>query len=679
MGDFEKIQKIIKKQFDDMSESSDFLYTLNLEKNELWEVYLNNFPEGKNEIFRERRVHDCSTCRHFFNSFGDVVVIKDNKIVSIWDVDIVDDEYSQPIKTVSDYIKGKSIKDVYLSKFSTIGTKENFEDNNGTIQKWTHYYVTLPNKFVNNSNKSIDTILGDYRSIKDVFKRSLEELSQESVLTVLELIAQGSLYRGEEWKNQLVEFNKYQKEYEKLSNSEKDTFVWNKLSVGIVIGKIRNRSIGTLLINITEGMDLDLAVKKYESIVAPTNYKRPKPIYSKKMLEDAKKKIEELGFMDSLQRRHSIIEDISINNVLFSNKDNVKKMQTDDVFEEMEQDIPINPKSFNKIEEIGIDDFIKNVLPITKNIEVLLEGKHTPNMVSLIAPKKQDSKTMFKWDNNFSWVYSGNIADSDMKRNVKNAGGKVDGVLRFSIQWNDENIYNESDYDAHCLEPNGNLIFYQRKDNRSTTGRLDVDIVNPTQSISAVENITWSDKSKMQKGTYKFYVHNYSHRSGDSGFRAEIEFNGQLYKFEYNKELRQDEKVQVAEVTFDGENFTIKELLKSEMSSKKVWNLKTNQFVPVSIMMYSPNYWNEQKGIGNKHFFFMLKDCINEETPNGFFNEYLNNELNENRKVFEALGSKMKVDTIDNQLSGIGFSSTQRNQVIVKVEGQTKRVLKVNF
>ena len=49
-------------------------------------------------------------------------------------------------------------------------------------------------------------------------------------------------------------------------------------------------------------MDLDTAVKRYEKIVAPTNYKRPNPVFTKKMLEDAKELVDKLGLTPSLRR-----------------------------------------------------------------------------------------------------------------------------------------------------------------------------------------------------------------------------------------------------------------------------------------------------------------------------------------------------------------------------------------
>lgn len=682
MEKFLKIRNQVKNQFEKMSKDADCLFTLNLEKNELWEIYLNSFPLGTNEIYREKREHDCSACRHFINNFGDVVFIINNKIVSIWDFETNDTTYNLVFKAMVKYIKTKEIKDIFRSNLNKIGVRENYEETeDGSITTtWSHFHVLLPSKFINNSSDSIATIKGKYRDIKNVFERSLKELSEESVLTILELINQKSLYKGEEWEQILINFNKYQKEFKKLKTKEKNIYLWNKsIEVGIAIGKIRNHSIGTLLINISEGMDLDIAVKKYEAIVAPINYKRPKPIYTKKMLDDAKEKLKKLGFMDSLQRRFAILEDINVNNVLFSNKDVKKRLQTKDVFAEMENDVKINPKSFSKIEKISVEDFIKNVVPTTKNIEVYFESKHSLNMVSLIAPYKLDSKTMFKWNNNFSWAYTGNITDSNIKKNVKSAGGKVDGVLRFSIQWNDGNEHNRDDYDAHCIEPKGNEIYYLNKNNYKTSGALDVDIINPKPNKAAVENITWSDMKKMKHGKYKFFVHNYAHRGGQGGFRAEIEYNGQQFKFDYPTSLRQNENVDVAEITFDGEKFTIKEKIPSSITSRKIWNVKSNTFIPISVLMHSPNYWDEQKGIGNKHYFFMLKECINDENPNGFFNEYLNNDLTKHRKVFEALGTKMKVDDVENQLSGLGFSSTQRNSIVVRIEGQIKRLLKVVF
>ena len=61
------------------------------------------------------------------------------------------------------------------------------------------------------------------------------------------------------------------------------------------------------------------------------------------------------------------------------------------------------------------------------------------------------------------------------------------------------------------------------------------------------------------------------------------------------------------------------------------------------------------------------------------FNEYLKEELLKHKRVFEALGAKTAVKDDPEQLSGIGFSVTKHDNVIVKVKGNTERTMKVIF
>jgi hypothetical protein len=140
-----------------------------------------------------------------------------------------------------------------------------------------------------------------------------------------------------------------------------------------------------------------------------------------------------------------------------------------------------------------------------------------------------------------------------MKERVRAAGGNVDGTLRFSIQWNDGE-YNPNDFDAHCIEPDGNRIYFGDPDGHPSGGNLDVDIVMPIKGTPAVENITWPSARTMREGDHTFFVHCFSYNGGRNGFSAEIEYDGQIFPFTHDKELRQDETVLVAVVNYSQSN-----------------------------------------------------------------------------------------------------------------------------
>lgn len=67
---FKDFVKAIQKNLQQMSKDSSRLFTVNVDTEELYNLYLDSFPAGTNEIYRERREYDCSCCRHFIRDVG---------------------------------------------------------------------------------------------------------------------------------------------------------------------------------------------------------------------------------------------------------------------------------------------------------------------------------------------------------------------------------------------------------------------------------------------------------------------------------------------------------------------------------------------------------------------------------------------------------------------------------
>jgi hypothetical protein len=280
----------------------------------------------------------------------------------------------------------------------------------------------------------------------------------------------------------------------------------------------------------------------------------------------------------------------------------------------------------------------------------------------LTAPAHEDSKSLFRWSNDFAWSYDGNVTDS-IKDKVKRAGGQVDNVaLRVSLAW-----YNYDDLDLHVVEANGNHIYFANKSNK-----LDVDMnAGGPRSKEPVENIRWVNLPP--SGNYHVYVHQFNKRESiDGGFTVEIESAYGIETLSYGKNMPQGSRQNVANIKIDKGQVKIVpyEGVKTGIISQEKWGLKTQDLVRVNSLVLSPNYWDENN-VGNKHWFFILEGCKNPEPARGIYNEFLHPKLEQHRKVFEVLGDKTKCPVADDQLSGVGFSSTRKDKVTVIVRGPT--------
>lgn len=667
MSDFKPFGQAVTHLFNqyinaDKDKKSMFIVDIN--GDDLWAHYLASFPEGTNPIFRERTEHDCSCCRNFVRNIGNVIYVKGNKILTVWDVQIDDPVYSVVAKALAELVRAAPIKSIFLVGEASYGAVQTREA--GTNVNWNHFFAAVPRERQIRNNAS--NTIGERATDVAVLKRSVTEITADSIEVVSDLIASNSLYRGAEHKGTVAGLKKCKAEYNALKTDRaRELWLWGTASQAT---RYRGTVIGTLLVDLSDGVDLEDAVKAFEKKVAPENYKRSTALVTQKMIDAASKKVDELGLEASLQRRYAVKEDISVNDVLFVNRE-VKPKLLGGAFDSItptKQNVP----ELKNVENVSVAEFLANILPRATEVELFVKSQHANNFVSLVAPVHADAEPLFKWGNAFSWSYNGEVTDS-IKERVKAAGGKVDGAMRVSLSW-----FNGDDLDLSVSNGRETVYFGNR---RLFGAALDVDMNagGATNPKDPVENIVWAKRSDIKPGTYTIEVHNFAYRSSSNvGFEVEVEIEGKVYSLAHPKVLRNRERVTIGSISVTRTGEISVQGLKEGSASIEKWGVTTEQWVPVDMVMRSPNFW-EGKQVGNQHLFFMLKGCVNPDSTRGFYNEFLRDDLNEHRKVFELLGSKLKAPASANQLSGIGISTTKKESITVRVKGSVNRVLNVSF
>lgn len=661
-SNFPKFAEIVNKSFQEIAAGP--VYETG-GGDELWAVYLAAFPEGSNPIFKNRTEHDCSCCKQFIRRAG--IVTSGSK--TIWDEAalLAPEPYRKVALKMREWVLDRPIAKLYLvnKKEASFGTKQSHSQaKDGPVLTWNHFYTgEIPAKL---RSETADAIRGDYRTSVEVFERGLIELSPDAVSTVLSLIEANNLYRGEEHKSAVLAFFKAQEEYKKSMN--KHRYVWQNASGHAA--RFRNTVIGTLVTEISEGKDVDAAVRAFETKVAPQNYKRTTAVITPMMIKKAMETIAELGLEPALERRFANISDINVNDVKWVDN-NVKPLMKGGLEATLMKEAKTSSRKPDA-EAISLDAFMCMLKDVTA-LEIFVAGQHLGNMVSLTAPVHPEPKQLFKWSNDFSWSYTGNVADS-IKERVKKAGGKVTGVMRVSLSW-----FNFDDLDLHIYEPSGrgvrgleNHIYFRNKEGW-TGGVLDVDMnAGAGTTREPVENVAWADAPP--NGSYKVVVNNFAKReTSNTGFAVEVESGGKIHSFTYNKAVKDTQDIHVCTlVVKDGVIVKIENgddgITTTQLSQDK-WGLKSETFVKVNAVTLSPNYWGGNS-VGNKHLFFFLDGCLSDEPTRGIYNEFLHSRLEAHRKVFEVIGEKTKCQPVAGQLSGLGFSSTKKESVLVRVNNK---------
>lgn len=693
---FHNVQTALTEKFKSITENRKPLFRVDLDKDVLWNLYLDSFPEGTNEIFRKRREYDCSCCRQFIRNIGNVVYLTDNyEVRSIWRIP-VGGQFQNSFDAMADYAESFPISNVFLTQETGVGTAKNVEisTDGGPTIIWEHFFLRIPEYLRVRSSAHIPDLLNEYRVSQTMHYRTMTEVTPETFDVVERLVNSGVLDHVSRYTQVFRKVKETQNELRSSGYTETqiNNFCWGV--VGAVKAtelekknpflRFRNCPLGVLLVDMNEGKREGDVIAAYNTMVAPMNYRRSTATATTGMIRSAKDKLVAEGFMSIFTRRMANPSDLDINNMLFVDR---SAMLPVDPFASIENAAGVSEAKLDKTAvAITFEDFLITVIPGSKSLEMYFGGNITSHLMTLVAPESSEDKVITTWDNNVSWYYKGDGTSAIAER-VKRAGGNVDGDPRISLGW-----YNGDDLDLRVTEPqqsreeNPYVIYYANKRTLSPCGGvLDVDMnaMGVYNSEDPVENITYTSRDKMIPGDYVIEVHQYNLRSRSNvGFTVEIKLDGKLTTLQCDRIIRDNELVPVAMFTVGKDKtITLKPYLpvvtQNNIDSRKVWGLSSKQFHKVTHVLPSPNFWGGN-ATGLIHTFFLIEGCRCDEKVRRFYNEFVTHDLNKHRKVLEAVGTENMIQPDkEEQASGLGFVPNDKTPAYIRVD--KNKVYKVSF
>lgn len=660
---YEDFLVAVKDKFNYLAREYGKLFTTDAEG--LWDIYLNNLPETL------RQVYNCRACRHFVERYGNLVFIKEDgtTVSALWSL-TPPDYFKDSMSKLKATVESARVNGVFISDTIVLGQPRTGE--------WKHLSVDVPLSLKNQSRvKDAGQMMAEKKEDYGMLSRGIVAFPVESVNTALTLLESETLYRSDRVLGVAKWFKEVHEKRSLVANSRcRENIVWLAVANAPTgFCHIKSSMIGTLLEDITDGLSYDMVKARFDEKMNPSNYMRSQSAPSVNQIREAEKMVEKLGVAPALSRRYATLDEIPEflwKKALHNHMDKGNTVPTGGVFSHL---IP-NAQSVNADMSLPVklmtwEKFVNTVLPTADNIEAKIEDVN--RFMALVTAQDPTAPNIFQWDNTFSWYYHGGV-DAEIKRRVEEAGGRYeDNEIRCSLIWE-----SGTDLDLHCITPNRRHIYFGN--DNADGGYLDVDANGGRiTSYKPVENIRFATAIE---GVYKFYVHNYIDRNRwDNPFKVELEVNGQIFVFEDVLPRTGEEAVAFEFMYRKGQAPQFRNGFGGNaVSSTESWGVTSNQFVPVTAITTSPNLWgiSPKEHLGT-HVFFLLDGCkdTTEGKGRGFFNEFLQTELKQYRKVLEAFTASMPINgAYDANACGLGFSKDLEWNLTLKVQskGQTRYI-----
>ncbi len=263
----------------------------------LYETYLNSFKDPV-----ERQAHACNCCRRFIERFGGLVTIgPDGRTHPVmWGGSTV---YADTDEAMAQAVRKAYVTGVFLSSEPEWGVPK--------TGPWTHFSV-VPKTIFKHPTLNAEQVMAEKKQDFQNVSRALDEFKQPLVEKVLALLEAEQLYRSEKvlgpakWLHDLHVARSQAK-----GKLLKENVVW--LAIATAPSGFchpRTSMVGTLLVDVANGVPFSTAAKRFADKMQPDQYQRPQAPPKAGNIAAAEKIVEQLQSAGALARRYARLEEI---------------------------------------------------------------------------------------------------------------------------------------------------------------------------------------------------------------------------------------------------------------------------------------------------------------------------------------------------------------------------------
>lgn len=346
------------------------------------DLYLDSLPA-------ERQVHNCSCCKRFIGTFGNLVAINEagDTIPVMWNPEGVPEFYHAAFAAMFAKVKRARVTSVFLNKQTMWGMP--------STREWSHIAVQPPPRLVYRegaltAGQAMAAAKENFRTVAT----ALADFKPAQLDEGLRLFRAGALARGDKFIGPMQWLRTLQ---DRPKGRRGENVLWRAIATAPE-GYCHPRAsvIGPLLDDIANGLPFAEIKARFDAKLGPLIYQRPQAAPTAGNIKAAEEMVAKLGLAPSLERRYARLDELQ---TIWTPKQQAPAAPFGGVFGHIKPkdaagtvypvDMPAVTMTWDK--------FTRTILGNAERLELLVPGHG--RFIGLTTAVNADAPPILKWDN----------------------------------------------------------------------------------------------------------------------------------------------------------------------------------------------------------------------------------------------------------------------------------------